>query len=241
MMVKHSKVQGFTLIELLIAMAISSILAVGTFYLVQASTQTRETLTVHNEYQSQLTRVMRVMTTDLYQWEPARPVRDAFGDTEPAMVMDYEGFRFTRNGWALSRFVDIERSSLQRVGYRLAEPGSDLCEWQDQQQDEAEEGGCLIRSHQQHLDDDGSFEWRHQTLMRPVRKLVFRFLVDFNGEQEFRDKWPLDIHLREGQTPPVLKAVELRLVTGKGDDITRVIAMPQRPVKQPGGGDAKEK
>lgn len=234
-----AKTRGFTLIELLIAMSISAILAVGTFYLVQATTQTRETLTAHNEYQSQLTRVMRTMATDLHLLAPNRPVRDAFGDQDPALILDHEGLRLTRNGWALSRFVELERSNLQRVSYRLAEPGSELCEWTEQNETGEEEGGCLVRSHWIHLDNDGRFEWRHQVLMRPVRSMAFRFLVDSDGQQEFRDEWPLDTGLGQNQAPPILKAVELRLITGKGDDITRLIRVPQLPAQQPGGANAQ--
>lgn len=238
MRAQRNHIQGFTLIELLIAMAISALLAVGTFYLVQASTQTRETLTVHNEYQSQLTRVLRVMTSDLHQWSPNRPVRDAFGDSQPAMLIDHEGFHFTRNGWTLSQFQDLDRSNLQRVSYRLAEFGSELCPWPEEAGDHADEGGCLVRSHRVHLDDDGRLQWRHQTLLQPVRSLTFRFLVETDGQREFHEEWPMPPALGNNPAPSVLTAVELRLITVKGDDITRLVVVPQWPVQTSGGDNA---
>lgn len=227
--------RGFTLIELLIAMAISAILAVGTFYLVQASRQTRETLTVQNEYYSQLTRVVRTLTSDLHQWAPNREIRDPFGDMQPAMAIDFDGFHLTRNGWALSRFVELERSSLQRVSYRLAEPGSELCEWRETS--ETEEGGCLVRSHRVHLDDDGRLEWRHQTLLRPVRALTWRFLVEAGEQTEFRDEWPPEASFGD-TVETTVKAVELRLVTGQGDDLTRLVRVPEWPRSAEGDDDA---
>lgn len=220
--------QGFTLIELLIALAISAILAVGTFYLVQVSRHTYETLTVSNEYRSQLTRVMRTIESDFSQWAPRRPVKDAFDTEQAAMKLDeLDGLLLTRNGWRLSQFAEFERSSLQRVGYRLAEPGSELCEWlEDEQKNDL--GGCLIRSHTVHLDDDGSLEWRHQNLLRPVKSIGFTFMARYNDETQSFDKWPPDIPY--GQTDePDLFAVEFTLNTGEGDTITRLLAVPRKP------------
>lgn len=218
---------GFTLFELLIAIVIGAILAAGTLYLVQVSSRTKETLVASNEYTSQLTRVVRVLASDLRQWSPRRPVRDAFGDQQEALKMDMDGLRLTRDGWALSRFVDLERSNLQRVSYRLAEPGSELCPWADDD-DEAtgEEGGCLIRSFIPHLDDDGRLEWRHQMLLRPVKAIQFRFLASVNGESDFYEAWPPD-NLLDPNASIDLQAVEFSLETGEGDRLTRLIAVPR--------------
>ncbi|MHA7878263.1 MAG: type II secretion system protein GspJ [Saccharospirillum sp.] len=224
--------KGFTLIELLIALAVSAVLATGTYYLVQATVGTRETLVAQNDYFSKLTRVMRTVENDLLQWSPNRPVRDAFGTLHPALQVDFDGFRLTRNGWQLSRFTDLERSDLQRVQYRLAEPGSELCP--PGQANEA--GGCLIRSHRLHLDDDGRLEWRHQVLMRSVRAINWRFLVTHNGQREYRDLWPPD-DVFPGTEPPELLAVEFRLQTTDGDELHRLIAVARLPAGLTGGDD----
>lgn len=223
--------RGFTLIELLIAIAISAILAVGTVYLVQASRTTYSSLTVSNEYQSQLTRVIRTMTNDFSQWAPNRPVKDAFGDTGPAMELDeMDGLSMTRNGWnqtRLSGVTELERSFLQRVQYRLAVPGSDLCEWLE---DEAanDRGGCLVRSYTLHLDDDGSLEWRHQTLLRPVQSMSFSFMARYDGETREFNKWPPDLPFGQAGQPDLF-AVEFTLETGEGDTITRLVSVPRNP------------
>lgn len=228
--------RGFTLIELLIAIAISAILAVGTLYLVQASRTTYQSLTVSNEYQSQLTRVIRTMTDDFTQWAPNRPVKDAFGQDQAAMKLDeIEGLSFTRNGWRLSQFVDLERSSLQRVQYRLAVPGSELCTWLE---DEAanDRGGCLVRSHTIHLDDDGSLEWRHQTLLRPVQSLSFSFMARYDGETQNFDSWPPELPFGQADEPDLF-AVEFTMATGEGDTITRLVAVPRKPDPTTTGGN----
>ncbi|HET8903380.1 MAG TPA: type II secretion system protein GspJ [Saccharospirillum sp.] len=219
---------GFTLIELLIAMAISAILAVGTFYLVQASRHTQDTLVVQNEYYSQLTRVVRTLVNDLQQWAPDRPVRDPFGDYQEAMLLDLDALYLTRNGWALSRFVDMERSTLQRVGYQLAEQGSELCpeEDDDQQIQTGDRHFCLIRSQRQHLDDDGRLTWQHQMLMRPVQSLQWQFLVDIDNQQNWQNTWPPE-GLLNNDTIPRLLAVQFELETGEGDVVRRMVRVPQ--------------
>ncbi|MEX0623581.1 type II secretion system protein GspJ [Saccharospirillum sp.] len=222
---RHS---GFTLIELLIAMAISAILAVGTYYLVQVSRQTQDTLVVQNEYYSQLTRVVRTLVTDLHQWVPDRPVRDPFGDYQEAMLLDQDALYLTRNGWALSRFVDMERSRLQRVSYQLAEQGSELCP-EEQNRQQAESGDrhfCLIRSQRQHLDDDGRLEWQHRLLMRPVQSLQWQFLAEIEGQQNWLNTWPPEDLLNE-DTVPRLLAVQFELQTGQDDAVRRMIRVPQ--------------
>lgn len=226
----HSR--GFTLIELLIAMAISAVLAVGTFYLVQVSNKTKETLTTRNEYASQLTRVVRTLESDLTQWAPDRPVKDAFGEDQPAMLLDeVDGFFFTRNGWRLAHELmnlELERSSLQRVRYRLAEPGSDLCEWIEGDEEINDKGGCLIRSHTIHLDDDGSLEWRHQNLLRPVKSIIFKFMARTQNETQTYDVWPQELPFGATDEPDLF-AVEFSLTTGEGDTITRLVAVPRKP------------
>ncbi len=219
---------GFTLIELIIAMAISAILAVGTFYLVQASRQTQDTLVVQNEYYSQLTRVVRTLVNDLHQWAPDRPVRDPFGDYQAAMLLDLDALFLTRNGWALSRFVDMERSTLQRVGYQLAEQGSELCPDEDgnQQIQSRDRHFCLIRSQRPHLDDDGRLEWQHQMLMRPVQSLQWQFLAEIEGQRDWLNTWPPEGLLNE-DTIPRLLAVQFELRTGQGDAVRRMVRVPQ--------------
>lgn len=229
--------RGFTLIELLIALAISAILAVGTFYLVQASRQTQTTLVEQNETRSQLTRVMRMLETDLHQWVPDRPVSDAFGQEVPALLIDENGLALTRAGWARSQLLELlddnsefkpqKRSQLQRVRYRLAEEGSELCPLPAGETDLlSEPQGCLIRSFLLQLDDDGRLEWQHQRLLWPIRALQFRFLSRVGTELRFFDSWPPDSP-EALDSAPVLVAIEVKL-TLPDAELERLIAVPMQ-------------
>ncbi|WP_108127141.1 type II secretion system protein GspJ [Saccharospirillum mangrovi] len=231
----NSQARGFTLIELLIALAISAILAVGTFYLVQTSRQTQTTLVDRNEYRSQLSRVMRTLESDLHQWVPGRPVSDAFGQEQGALLLDNQGFALTRAGWTLSQFTELQRSDLQRVRYRLAEPGSELCPLSEDSSDSDTQAGCLIRSHTIQLDDDGRLEWRSQMLLRPVKAVQWRFLAKVGEEQRFFDAWPPETtQVLTGE--PVLRAIDVRLVLPDGE-VNRLIDVPNLP-EDADGSDA---
>lgn len=239
--------QGFTLIELLIALAISAILAVGTFYLVQTSRQTQTTLVERNETRTQLTRVMRKLETDLHQWVPDRPVRDAFGQEVPALLMDENGLSLTRAGWARSQllqqlgdddlFAAPKRSTLQRVRYRLAEEGSELCPLPEGATDfSAQPQGCLMRSFLLQLDDDGRLEWQHQRLLYPVRAVQFRFLSQVGENQRFFDNWPPETP-EVLDSAPILIAVEVRLILPDAE-LNRLISVPMLSEDAEGGPDA---
>lgn len=219
--------RGFTLIELLIALAISAILAVGTFYLVQTSRQTQTTLVERNESRSQLSRVLRTLESDLHQWVPNRPVSDAFGQEQGALVMDDQGLALTRAGWALSQFVDLQRSDMQRVRYRLAEPGSELCPLPEDETDFDTQAGCLIRSHTVQLDDDGRLEWRSQLLLRPVEAVQWSFLTRLGEQRRFFDTWPPE-STEVLTAEPVLLAVDVHLTLPDGE-VNRLVQVPTLP------------
>jgi len=222
--------KGLTLIELLIALAVGSIIAIGTFSLFNSSVNARNTLVAHSEEVSQLSRTMRVLEQDFIQHAPSRPVRDAYGEYSSALILNFDGLFLTRNGWSFSPFMTYERSTQQRVHYRLAEPGSELCELleEDEQNDL---GGCLIRSYQSHLDDDGSLKWHHQKLMRPIKHVNWQFLVlnPETSEMKFSDEPPVE-DPRTGLFITRLMGIEITLESGNGMVHKRLFAMPSLPV-----------
>ncbi|WP_414479173.1 type II secretion system protein GspJ [Reinekea sp.] len=229
-----SRVQGMTLIELLVALALSAVIAIGTFNLLHTSINTRDTLGAQAESTSQLSRAMRLLEQDFIQFSPQRPVKDAFGDYAAALVMDLDGLALTHNGWASSPFMAYERSTEQRVLYRLAEPGSELCALLDDDQVN-DQGGCLIRSYHAHLDDDGSLQWYHQQLLRPLKAIDWRFLI-FDPETnstEFQSEPPSE-DPRTGLQLTRLIGVEVSLVLGTGPIHQRIFAVPSLPPLDPG-------
>lgn len=223
--------KGFTLVELLLALAISAIIAIGTLQLFNTSVSTRNTLAVQAQEQSQLTRAMRVIETDLIQFSPLRSVRDAFGDYQLPMVMNFDGLFFTRSGWAVSPFMAYERSNQQRVHYRIAEPGSELCEFIAPENGN-DAGGCLVRSYLAHLDDDGSLRWFHQTLLRQVASLEWRFLVfDPQTNSSNYQAFPPEKDPRTDQVLTQLRAVEMTIELTTGAQHRRLFMVPLGPAE----------
>ena len=69
------KQRGFTLLELLVAVAIFSLLGVGSYRLLASTISTRDTARSHDLALMQLQRTFTVMNRDLAQ-ATARPIRD---------------------------------------------------------------------------------------------------------------------------------------------------------------------
>lgn len=219
--------RGLTLIELLVALAIGAVVAVGTFKMFQVSVNTRDTLIAQSESVSQLNRAMRMIESDLLQFVPNRQVRDAFGEYSESLVLDYEGLQFTRSGWANSRLLSYERSVFQRVSYYLAEPGTEHCEWLEDDT-ENEQGGCLIRKYRSHLDDDGSLTWFYQVIARPISALEWKFLVlDAANNAEYQTE-PPGRNVETEELEGVIQAIEVDFVDGRSNtQYKRLIATPQ--------------
>lgn len=220
--------RGFTLLELLIALAISAIVAFATFRLLNNSVTVRDGLQQQSEFTSKLARAMRFIETDITQLNPARTVRNAFNEQEDAIMLDFEGLSLTRGGWVNSTFYPYERSTLQRIRYRIAQPGSELCP----NTENSAEGGCLIRSFRTHLDDDGSLLWRHQQLLPGITELEWRFLI-FNAAtnaREFTDLPPQESPAT-GTVEDILYAVEMTLEVN-GQTHQRLFQVPRLPTTE---------
>lgn len=228
---------GFTLIELLLAISISAIIALGTVTLVNTTVTTKEALVVQAEDNSQITRSMRKLEQDFIQITPFRSVRDPFGDFRLPVELNFEGLYFTRLGWGNSPLMKYERSSLQRVHYRLAEVGSELCpEVEDDLTND--QGGCLIRSYTAHLDDDGSLLWYHQKILRPVKAISFDFLVyqPSDGSMEYRSEPPQPDDIT-GIVTDRLRGIIMNLEMGNGQSYERIFRTPSLPPEATNSGD----
>jgi general secretion pathway protein J len=118
------KQNGFTLMELLIALAVFALLSV------MAYGGLRSVLTAKAETERQATRLKEVemamlfLSRDLEQ-AVARPVRNEYGDPQPALRLDVTGkhaiLELTRAGWANPAFET--RSTLQRIAYAVNDDG----------------------------------------------------------------------------------------------------------------------
>jgi general secretion pathway protein J len=220
---------GFTLVELLIALAIAAIISVGTLFLFNTSLNSKDVVEEQSTVFAQTNRMMRIVEQDFIQLSPFRSVRDPYGEFQKPIQLTFEGLFFTRNGWANSRLLPTERSTLQRVHYRLAEPGSDLCPWLENEE-ENDLGGCLIRSYKTHLDDDGSLNWQHQVIFRPIKEVDWEFLV-FDPQLNSADfkNQPPEEDPRDGLQRTRLLGVRVQIETGYGSVYQRLIQTPTVP------------
>lgn len=116
---RFSSAQGFTLLELLVAMAIFAVISVITFQGLQSMIKSREIMGAETARLAGLQGAMALMSRDFEQMV-ARPIRDEFGDIQPALLCIADNgtaVEFSRGGWRNP--AALARSSMQRVGYRL--------------------------------------------------------------------------------------------------------------------------
>lgn len=218
---------GLTLIELLIAMAISAIIAVVSFRLFSISVDTKKNVEAQSNLFTELARALSIVERDFAQLAPYRKVRTPYGEYNEFLTINYEGLQLTRNGWAISPYQTYQRSTLQRVQYRLASRGSELCDLDPL--NDASDTPCFVRSYTAQLDDDGSFIWRHQVLSQHINQLEWQFLITdkTTGESQFVTELPESF---DSTIPQLLqvRAVELRLVLDDDREFKRLIATPMQ-------------
>lgn len=155
---------GFTLLELLVALAIFSLVAVMSYNALKTVLNQQAATEVQADALAELQKVYLLMQRDIEQVVP-RPVRDGYGDTQPALVGD-ETLQLTRGGW--SNPAGRLRSSLQRVGY-------------------AYEDGELVRYLWAVLDRAQDSDPQRQPLIGEIEEMTIRYLAANN---EWDERWP---------------------------------------------------
>ena len=208
---------GSTLVEVLIALAITafvSAIAYTSFSTVLSGVESSQ-VTAERVYQ--LNRAWMMISRDLEQFV-ARPVRDEFGELEPALqggIAARFPLSFTRGGW--HNPVGHARSELQRVNYRVEEE-------------------TLWRDSYPVLDRAGETKTQAVALLEGVQELRVLFLggpgsVDTVGSSSELDSrgWPENWVLDTSQpgatlNPPL--AVELTLQLSDWGEMRRIYALP---------------
>lgn len=164
---------GFTLVEVLIAMAITVLVAAIAYSSLARVMAGVEGLRESADRSYEVNRAMMILTRDMRHFVP-RPVRDEFGELEPALVggeLARFALSFTRTGW--HNPLEHPRSSLQRVNYRI-------------------EDDALWRDSYVVLDRAGDTEPRSTLLLDNVETFALAFLGKAQGARIDREDGVID-------------------------------------------------
>jgi len=181
--------RGFTLIELVAAMAIFALLSVMAYGGLNALLTAKEGLDVSYQRLADWQRAVHRLRQDVGQVR-ARPIRDEFGDLQPALYEPEEGrLEFTHGG--RRNPLLLPRSTLERVAWFR------------------DTDGKLIRLSWLNLDRGQSEEPVRTTVLEDIERLEWRYL---QSNDEWADHWPpLDLSGQGGNDIPLPRAVELTL------------------------------
>ncbi|MFO7760678.1 MAG: type II secretion system minor pseudopilin GspJ [Desulfobia sp.] len=112
---------GFTLLEVLVALAIFAVLSLLAYNGIKSMITSKQHITKEADQLAALQLAITRLSRDL-EFAVDRPVCNEFGEERPAFVSRShleEELELTRSGWRNP--ADHQRSSLQRVAYRLME------------------------------------------------------------------------------------------------------------------------
>jgi general secretion pathway protein J len=199
----RDRAAGFTLLELLVALAIFALLAVMSYAGLSKVLHTEQILDNEMERLTEIQRSVAFMSRDIQQTVD-RPIRDAYGDPQPAIAgstllatADSPVLELTRNGY--TNAMGVNRSTLQRVAYRVVDH-------------------TLLRDTWRVLDRAQGSEPDSILLCADVNDLKVRYL---DHEQNWHDQWPpLD---SQYQGPALPLAVEVTLELDDWGDIVRLL------------------
>ena len=210
-------VRGFTLIEVLIAMAITAFVAALAYASISRAIDGVEGTRLVAERTSEINRAWMILSRDLGQFVP-RPVRDEFGEVEPAMIGGPAArylLSFTRTGWYNPN--QLPRSSLQRINYVVEEEG-------------------LWRESWPVLDRAANTEPQRVLLLSGVEELRLAFLPGLDALETGRrgqsietrnwpESWVADSS-QPGAGKPPPAALELRLELSDLGELRRLYVLP---------------
>jgi len=197
----HRRENGFTLLELLISMSIFSILSFMAYSGLQSIITTKSHTEVISQRLVKLQQTFMFIGRDIEQ-AIGRSVRDGYGDVKPAMqggAFGREILVLTRDGY--SNPLQMTRSNLQRVAYRL-------------------EDNKLIRLSWRMLDQDFDQEPQKRELLDKVEKVDIRY---FDQAAQPQQQWPSGFGENDNTILP--RAVEFTLTLEDMGEIRRLFAV----------------
>lgn len=210
-MTRFDSSRGFTLVELLIAMAVFAVMAAMAYGGLSSVISTRRAVSAALDRSKTLQMALWRIRNDVEQ-AVNRPIRDQFGDTEPALLgSPQNGLTLTRDGW--SNPLGEIRSNLQRVRYHLDDHNN------------------LVRDYWPVLDRTPDSTPVQSTLLPGVESMEWRFL---DAQRQWQDRWPPTVAAsgltgpgpsgEVGEAPPL--AIELRLDTQDWGKLRLLLMVP---------------
>lgn len=199
--------RGFTLLELLIAIAIFALLGLATYRMLGSVLGTDAVTREHERQLRELTRAISAFERDLRQ-VARRPIRDGFGDPQPALhsdLNDATAVELTRSGWRNP--LGQPRADLQRVRWQLSGE-----QWQ--------------RRYWRELDRAEDSQPQVQRALDGVTSLSLRYL-DKDGL--WQEDWLVTEGSGEARLSELPRAVELRLQHRRYGELRRLIRLPDQP------------
>lgn len=217
-MAPHKQPGGFTLVEVLIALAITAFVSMIAYTSLSSVIAGVEGMRETTDRTYEINRAWMIISRDLRHFVP-RPVRDEFGEEEPAMSggpLARFALSFTRAGWHNPNAHP--RSNLQRINYRI-------------------EDQALWRDSYTVLDRAGNTEPQSVLLLDGVEYMDLAFLASLQGvrkesggsgldTREWAESWIVDDQLSAAAAaaPPV--ALEIRLQLDDWGEMRRIYALP---------------
>jgi general secretion pathway protein J len=207
--------RGFTLLEVMIAVAIFSLLAMGTYRMLSTVLKTDEVTRQHERDLRELSRAFASLDRDINQ-TLNRSVRDAYGDERATFIGELgasdgnAALEFSRNGWRNP--LGGARAQVQRVRWRLA-------------------GEKLERLYWNVLDQAVDSQPRVQKVLEGVQAVHLRFMDD---KGEWQEQWPSsqsDLSAAEAKKTMPL-AVEIKLEHRHYGELTRLYRLPEPGMKE---------
>lgn len=196
--------KGFTLLELLVAVAILAVIGIASYRLLDSTITTRDTAARHDATLLALQKAMQIMQRDIEQ-ATARPVRDEFGDTRPALYMPQENvLELTRLGWRNP--LGEPRAELIRVRYVVEE-------------------GRLRRYYWNVLDRAQDSQAQFVTLLDKVDDFHISVL---SPQGSWTSTWPsLDRDRADPASLPMPRAVDISFAVPPFGELRRLFRVPE--------------
>lgn len=197
---------GFTLLELLVALAIFAVIAVIAYSGLDTILTARQQTDQHAIQLAHLQMAFTWLGRDIEQYIE-RPIRDQYGEKQPALQGTNSHLELTRAGWRNP--AQQQRSSLQRIAYNV-------------------ENKTLTRSYWRMLDRAQDTQPLKIDLLTQVDELQLKYL---DKGQRWHEQWPPLNFLNtapDEQTNPTLKAIEITLTVVGWGRITRLFRVPSK-------------